>query len=147
MTTVPTPQERAHIQAVTVCGVISRALIDLQAKDGMERGDFKELVFCGSDVALGCVKSLVDFLSPTSAPLMVKAQLCASVFSSPNARHLKDLLNRHTPQKMASLRPGFEQLSGPDKSAARAQALAQAWVDSALPKMSATLKQMGYEVG
>lgn len=141
--TPPSPLERAQTQALTICGIIARSLMDLQNNDKGPGGS--ELPFCGSDVTLGCVKSVCGFLTTNDdIPLAVKTQLCVSVFSTPNARYLKELLNRYPAEKMASLFNNYEKMSSTDKARVRGQTLAQAWVDNALPKMRQTLQEMGY---
>lgn len=142
--TPPTPLERAQTQALTICGIIARSLMDLQNND--KGAGFSELPFCGSDVTLGCVKSVCGFLTTTddNIPLAIKTQLCVSVFSTPNVRYLKELLNRYPVEKMATLFTNYEKMSSTDKARVRGQTLAQAWVDNALPKMRYTLQEMGY---
>lgn len=141
--TLPTPLERAQTQALTICGIISRSLMELQ--NGDKGVGFSEIPFCGSDVTLGCVKSVCGFLTAEDQiPLGVKTQLCVSVFSTPNSRYLKELLNRYPSEKMATLFPQYDKMNSNDKARVRGQTLAQAWVDNALPKMKETLKQMGY---
>lgn len=139
----PTSLERAQTQALTICGIIARSVIESQNSD--KGGGFSDLPFCSSDVALGCVKSISGFLTEDDGvPLALKTQLCVSVFSTPNTRYLKELLNRYPPQKMAQLFGEYEKMNANEKSRVRGQTLAQAWVDSALPKMFDTLAQMGY---
>lgn len=139
----PTSLERAQTQALTICGIIARSIIESQNSD--KGAGFSELPFCSSDVALGCVKSICEFLTADDGvPLPVKTQLCVSVFSTQNIRYLKELLNRYPPQKMAALFADYDKMNANERARVRGQTLAQSWVDSALPKMRETLLQMGY---
>ena len=137
--------ERAYIQALSLCGVISKSVSDVQQHERASEV-WKDVAFCGSDVALGCAGVLATFLrADDNVPMLVKAQLCGSVFSTPNSAYLTDLFKRYTPEKMAKRVDGYATLSKIEQARTRVQMVCEDWVVGSLPKLHQVLAGLGFD--